>query len=79
MTAACCETAALVIQVIFWVINLIKSGSSNFSKVLPLFHPVDEHLTNNKITDDKPSLALSQTGGIAVTFTELNNLDTQKC
>ena len=40
MTVTCCETAALVIQVIICVINLIKSGSSNFCKDLPLFHPV---------------------------------------
>ena len=40
MTVTYCETAALVIQAIIWVINLIKSGSSNFSKDLPLFHPV---------------------------------------
>ena len=39
-TATCCETAALVILVIIWVIILIKLGSSNFCKDLPLFHPV---------------------------------------
>ena len=44
MTVTCCETAALVIQVIIWVINLIKSGSSNFCKDLPLFHPVNKRL-----------------------------------
>ena len=40
MIATCSETATLVIQVIIWVINVIKSGSSNFCKDLPLFHPV---------------------------------------
>ena len=40
MTVTCCETTDLVIQVIFWVIYLSKSGSSNFCKDFPLFHPV---------------------------------------
>ena len=35
MTATCCKTAALVTQVITWVVMLNKSGSSNFCKDLP--------------------------------------------
>ena len=36
-------------------------------------------LTKNGITDDVELAALSQTGGNSFTFTEFNNLYTQKC
>ena len=41
---------------------------------------MDKHIfTNNKITGDKPSKQLLHKQVNAVTFTELNKLDTQKC
>ena len=63
MTVTCCETAALVIQVIIWGIYLIKSGSSNFCKDLPLFHPVTIIVSNFNIKVNSPTILSHKNGG----------------